>query len=265
MLYTDIAAELYGAQRGSVPKGVKIFTASAGGVNLTRVDILRAGLRRPKGCYITLDVPSLAHIDTRDEAFVLAIASQLRALLPPSGAVLVAGIGNRAVIADALGPATADKIFVTPAHTAHGADDIPLRAVAAMSPGVEGCTGLATLDVLRGLVAAWAPAAVLCVDSLCTRTPARLGHSVQLSTAGLCPRAGADGASRIDSEALGVPVVAIGVPTVTEVEQKGCSALLMTPKDVDAMVRRGADLLALAVNKALQPALRVGELSFLTS
>ena len=112
-VYTDIAAELYPESRGSVPRGVKTFTATASGIGLTRVEIERSGLRRPKGRYITLDMPQFAAIDDRNEAYVWAIASQLRALLPKEGLVLVAGVGNRAVTADALGPETADRVFVT--------------------------------------------------------------------------------------------------------------------------------------------------------
>ena len=257
---TDIAAELYAEPRGTVPRGVKTHTATASGIRLTRVDILRHGLRRAKGRYITLDMPPFAQIDPQDEAFVYAIASQLRTLLPPEGAVLVAGIGNRAVTPDALGPATADKVFVTDGH---GAADLPLRAVAAVSPGVEGATGLSTAQTLRALVDTMHPCAVVAVDSLCTATPSRLGCSVQLSDAGLSPRHARD----ITAETLGVPVIAVGVPTVTEL----CSAeptdtpLLVTPKEIDAILARASALLALAINKALQPALRVDELSFLTS
>ncbi|MEG1873346.1 MAG: GPR endopeptidase [Ruthenibacterium sp.] len=257
--YTDIAAELYAERRGTVPQGVKTHTAQAAEIHLTRVDILRHGLRRAKGCYITLDMPPFAHIDAQDETFVHAIASQLRALLPPQGTILVAGIGNRAVTPDALGPATADKIFVTQQNDAQG---LPLRRVAAVSPGVTGATGLDTADVLRAIAAKLHPVAVLVVDSLCTATPARLGCSVQLSNAGLCPQS----AQELTQRTLGLPVIAIGVPTVTQLAAHGTAqALLVTPKDIDAMIAHASSLLALAVNKALQPALSVGELTFLTS
>lgn len=267
MPYTDIAAELYAESRGSVPAGVRTHTANASGIRLTRVDILRNGLRRAKGSYITLDMPHFARIDPQDETFVHAIASQLRALLPAEGAVLVAGIGNRAVTPDSLGPATADKVYVTAQTQAALPDDadIPLRTVAAVSPGVAGATGLSTADVLRALALHMQPAAILVVDSLCTATPGRLGCSVQLSSAGLCPQ----NAPELTQHTLGVPVVAVGVPTVTYLP--GVSApesdapLLVTPKDIDTVVARASALLALAINKALQPALSVGELSFLTS
>ena len=264
-VYTDIAAELYPESRGSVPRGVKTFTATASGIGLTRVEIERSGLRRPKGRYITLDMPQFAAIDDRNEAYVWAIASQLRALLPKEGLVLVAGVGNRAVTADALGPETADRVFVTRHLCEHpdAGDDVALRPVAAFSPGVEGNTGLATAELLQSVVRRLEPAAVVCVDSLCTSDVRRLGCSVQLSTAGLSPHT----APPLTQQTLGVPVVAVGVPTVMEADTMlgAKRPLVVTPKDIDAIIRRGATLLALAINKALQPALSVGELSFLTS
>ena len=75
--FTDIAAEIYSKSKGSVPSGVHIHTASAAGVDMTRVDIERTGLRRPKGHYITLELPDFAQIDDRNDAYVLSVASQL--------------------------------------------------------------------------------------------------------------------------------------------------------------------------------------------
>ena len=101
---------------------------------------------------------------------------------------------------------------------------------------------------------------MLCVDSLCTASSRRLGASVQISTAGLTPH----NAPALTRQSLGTQVVALGVPTVMEMDS-GARALVVTPKDIDAIIRRAASLLSLAVNKALQPAFSVGELSCLTS
>ena len=262
-LYTDIAAEIYPEGRGRVPAGVRVHTASASGIDLVRVDVLRDGLARKKGRYITLDMPSFARIDERNEAYVWAVASQLRTLLPREGLVLVAGIGNRGVTADALGPETADRVCVTRQLAGEQAKHLALRPVAAVAPGVEGMPGMSSAELLAGLVRRLSPSAVVAVDSLCTGEARRLGCSVQLSTAGLAPRSG----DAIDREALGEPVVAVGVPTVLEASHllHAKRPLVVTPRDIDAIVRRAANLLALAVNKALQPMLSVGELSFLTS
>ena len=260
-LYTDIAAEIYPPSRGTCPRGVRTHTASAAGVSLTRVDITRDGLRRPRGCYITLDMPDFARIDDRNEAYVLAVASQLRSLVPREGPVLVAGIGNDDVTADAIGPQTAKRVFTTRAlPDADG--ELDLRCVAAVAPGVRAATGISVAEMLRGAVKAMRPGAVVCVDSLCTADVRRLGCSVQLSTAGLNPLS----ADALTEQTLGVPVVAVGVPTVMEAHVKSKSGpLVVTPRDIDSIVRRASSLLALALNKALQPSLSVGELSFLTS
>ncbi len=259
-VYTDIAAEFYPKNGKSMPRGVQVSVSSLYGLTCTRVQITRSGLLRPKGTYLTLDTPDFARIDEHDEACVRAVACQLRRLLPEKGAVLAAGIGNRSVTADALGPAAADGIFVTRHLCENSPSDIPLRSVAAFSPGVAGETGFSAAELLQSAVSRFAPAAVLVIDSLCTADARRLGCSVQLSDAGLFPRS----APPLTRKTLGVPVVALGVPTVME-HAPGAQGLVVTPREIDAVIRHAAALLSLAINKALQPALTVKELSFLTS
>ncbi|MEG1104316.1 MAG: GPR endopeptidase [Oscillospiraceae bacterium] len=257
--YTDIAAELYPKRCKNVPSGVKLYTSNEDNIAVTRVDILKNGLRRAKGTYITLDLPCLlyAPIDKNSSA-VQAVASRLRALLPTFGTVLVAGIGNRGVTADALGTATADKIFATRGLKQ---GEVPLRGVAVLCPGVVGATGISTAELLQCAVGRIKPSAVLCIDSLCTKEAKHLCRSVQISSAGLAPRTSAP----LNEKLLGVPTFAIGVPMVMELEQDKNEVFLVTPKDVDALLQRAAEMLALAINKALQPALSVGELHYLTS
>ena len=119
MRFTDMADEMFGAAQGALPAGVRLATAKRGGVTITRVEIAREGLAKPRGRYVTLEMPSVSVLDERDAAVIETCAAELRALLPPEGPVLVLGIGNRRVTADALGPRTAQKILVTmgPQHT----------------------------------------------------------------------------------------------------------------------------------------------------
>ena len=138
--------------------------------------------------------------------------------------------------------------------------DIELRCVAAVSPGTSGGTGIDAQEQLSALAKKLSPAAFLCVDSLFTAEPCRLGCSIQLSDAGLHPRA----SHPVCAEQIGVPIIAIGVPTVMEARY-GAKTVTVTPKDIDAIVKRVSQILSLAINKALQPALRVGELEFLTN
>ncbi len=255
--YTDIACEIYSKRCKKLPQGVIIKTTNSKGIQCTHVEITKNGLRREKGSYITYDTPNLAQIEPTNEVFVCAIAKSLKALLPQKGTVLVVGIGNKAVVADSLGPSTTDKIFVTKSKDIQ---DFPLRQVATVSPGAGGETGLETLCVLRGIIKEVKPACVILVDSLHTLSPQRMGASVQITNTGLKPNT----SGKLNSENLGVPVIAIGVPTISNWHlQDTSSNLQVTPRDIDAIIDRASALLALAVNKALQPALSVGELCFL--
>ena len=103
MRLTDMADELYAAA-ADLPGGVRTATARRGGVTVTRVEIAREGLEKPRGRYVTLEVPSVSVLDERDAAVIEVCARELRALLPPEGPVLVLGVGNRRITADALGP-----------------------------------------------------------------------------------------------------------------------------------------------------------------
>ena len=121
MRFTDMADEMFGAAQGALPAGVRLATAKRGGVTITRVEIAREGLAKPRGRYVTLEMPSVSVLDERDAAVIETCAAELRALLPPEGPVLVLGIGNRRVTADALGPRTAQKDFSHHGAAAHAA------------------------------------------------------------------------------------------------------------------------------------------------
>lgn len=257
-VYTDIADEIYGPSKGQVPGGVKLFTARSGPVTLTRVQITRTGLARPAGRYSTLEMPSLAVADSKDERYVSAVAGELRAMLPETGAVLVVGVGNRRVTADALGPRTVQKVFVT-----MGPRTVPvqgIRPVAAVAPGVSAATGLSLQQLAGALVRELRPAALLCVDSLCSAEPERLGRTLQFSDTGLHP-AQPDHSRHLDAARLGVPVLAAGIPTLMQAEEG--RDLVVTPRDLDGVIAHGAALLGAAINRALQPKLSVAQLCWL--
>ena len=225
-----------------------------------RVEIAREGLEKPRGRYVTLEVPSVSVLDERDAAVIEVCARELRALLPPEGPVLVLGVGNRRITADALGPRTVQRILVT-----MGAGAAPpvrgLRPVAAVAPGVAAATGLSLQQLAAALVGQLRPAAVVCVDSLCSAEGQRLGRTVQFSDAGLYP-AQADHTRHLTRDTLGVPVVAAGIPTLMQA-QEGAD-LVVTPRALDSVIAHGAALLAGSVNRALQPRLTVQQLCWLT-
>ena len=255
MRFTDMADEMFGAAQGALPAGVRLATAKRGGVTITRVEIAREGLAKPRGRYVTLEMPSVSVLDERDAAVIETCAAELRTLLPPEGPVLVLGIGNRRVTADALGPRTAQKILVTmgPQHA------LPVFR-ADIAPGVSASTGLTLRQLAGAMVEAVRPAALICVDSLCSAEGARLGRSVQFSDTGLYP-AQADHAKHLDAAALGVPVIAAGIPTLMDSDEG--ADLVVTPRALDSVIAHGSALLAGAINRALQPRLSVAQLFWL--
>lgn len=260
MRYTDMADELFGADTAPEElSGVRLATMRRGGVTVTRVEIARDGLPRPRGRYVTLEVPNVSVLDERDSAVIEMTATELRALLPPEGPVLVLGVGNRRVTADALGPRTAQKVLVTmgPAHK------LPLkgiRPVASVAPGVAAATGMSLQQLAAALVAAVRPAALVCVDSLCSAEPERLGRTIQLSDTGLAP-ADPHSGRHLDAALLGLPVLAAGIPTLMEAREG--KDLVVTPRALDSVIAHGAALLGAAINRALQPRLTVNQLCWL--
>lgn len=260
MRFTDLADELFGAaEQGALPAGVRLATAQHGGVTVTRVEIAREGLARPRGRYVTLEVPQVSVLDERDSAVIELAAAELRALLPPEGPVLVLGVGNRRVTADALGPRTVQKVLVT-MGARHRLPLPGIRPVAALAPGVSGATGLSLQQLAGALVQAVRPAALLCVDSLCGAEAERLGRTLQFSDTGLYP-AQPGSARHLDAAALGVPVIAAGIPTLMESAEG--PELVVTPRDLDGVIAHGAALLGAAVNRALQPRLSIAQLCWL--
>lgn len=259
MRFTDMADELFGSAGGGAPAGVRLATARHGSVAVTRVEITREGLGRPRGRYVTLEVPSVNILDERDSEVIELAAAELRAMLPPQGPVLVLGVGNRRVTADALGPRTAQKVLVT-----MGAEHrLPLpgvREVAAIAPGAAAATGLTLQQLAAALVNAVHPAALICADSLCSAEPRRLGRTIQFADTGLCPAK--PGSSRhLDAAHLGVPVIAAGIPTLMEAAEG--HELIVAPRELDAVIAHGSALLGAAINRALQPGLSLAQLCWL--
>lgn len=255
---SDMADELFEAQR--IPSGVRLATAKHGGVTVTRVEIARDGLARPRGRYVTLEMPSVSVLDERDAQVIELCAAELRALLPPCGAVLVVGVGNRRITADALGPRTVQKIFVT-MGTQRKMPVQGIRPVAAVAPGVSAATGLSLQQLVGALVRTVHPAAVICVDSLCSAEAQRLGRSIQFADTGLYP-AEADHTKHLDAQILGVPVISAGIPVLMTAREG--ADLVITPRALDSVIAHGAALLGNAINRALQPRLSVAQLCWLT-
>lgn len=232
---------------------------------------------KPKGTYITVEtVPFTKNSDLFSPSLYV-LRDELKSLLPEKkGCVLVAGLGNESITPDALGPRCISLLFAT-RHIPDGfAEEIglsPLRPVAGIIPGVLGKTGMESSEIISGIVNRIKPCAVIVIDALAARSTERLGRTVQLCSSGISPGSGVGNHRRpINEEALGVPVIGIGVPTVVDgrtlafdiLERAGISgdsinqtdmkdSMMVTPKEIDSLIERASRLIAMAVNTALHP------------
>ncbi len=259
--YTDIATEIYKNTDGNIPQGVDISCYSIADIEVTRVNINKHGLNRAKGRYSVLDMPNFALVDDRNDRYISAVCNELREILPDKGLLMIVGLGNEQVTADSLGALTARKIFVTRMIDNDGENhDFRLRKVCAFTPGVCGKTGIDTTESIVALIKKVNPAAVICVDSLYTNDPSRLGCTVQISDTGLCP----GGNYNLNEKTLGCSTIAIGVPTIMQYKH-GKGQLIVTARQLDMVMEKAANVLALAINKAAQTMLTTAEISYLTS
>lgn len=263
------------------PPGVDSDEAHIGRARITRIRVEdergEKALGRKIGTYVTVEVPPFSDDAGMDEDALTAVKRELSALLPTEGAVLVAGLGNTHITPDALGPKTAARILATrhiTGEVARSAGLGDLRPVAVLAPGVLGQTGIETSEIIAGSVERIHPAAVIVVDALASRRLSRLGCTVQISDTGIAPGAGVGNRRQeISRETLRVPVVSMGVPTVVDaatlaydllggrsdvrremVEPRGAE-MIVTPREIDLLIDRAAQLVAHAINCALQPGL----------
>ena len=241
------------------------------GCSVTRITVRTpAGARtigKPAGQYVTIDLrPCLARQESLTHRAARCLARELSSLLTPlapEDTVLVVGLGNDAMTPDAVGAAALEHLLVT----RHIVRAMPrqfgqLRPVAALQTGVLAQTGMETLELIRGTASRLHPAAVVVIDALAARSRHRLCATVQLSDTGLTPGSGVGNHRRaVDREALGVPVIAVGVPTVIDGaalcggEDAAPGGLFVTPQDIDLRVRELGRLVGYGVTLALQPRL----------
>ncbi len=291
---TDLALERAGELEdgGGLPRGVSVKKEHRHGIEATVVTVSsKAGegaIGKPKGTYVTVELGSVLRREKGSfDGAVACIADYLRGMLklPNRLPVLVAGLGNREVTPDAIGPLTADHILVT----RHMVAAVPetfgeFRPVSATVPGVLGTTGVESAETVRALVERIGAAAVIAVDALAARDTGRLCSTLQISNTGISPGSGiGNRRNALDQKTIGCPVIALGVPTVTdaatmasdlfqragmEVEEeqlrKVSTGMIVTSGDIDRRVREIARVLAYAINGALHEDLTLEELTDLT-
>lgn len=260
-------------------------------------DIAAENLNKAKGEYITLESPRLKD---NDEEFNNKISEKLATLikeitkLNPNDTVLVVGLGNWDITADALGPKVVSRIDLTrhlieyvPQYVKEGT-----RPICAISPGVLGTTGIETGEIIKGIVEKISPNVLIVIDALASRKMERINTTIQISNTGIVPGSGVGNArNAITKETMGIPVIAIGVPTVVEAAVIANDALellinkmqteggrneilqkfsgeanyqeiknallpndynfIVTPKEIDELIENISDVIANGINQAL--------------
>ncbi|MCL2397882.1 MAG: GPR endopeptidase [Defluviitaleaceae bacterium] len=226
-IYTDLALEMAEQLQdgdGGYIDGVEVDNYDQNGIMVNTVRIVNesgaAAMGKAQGHYITIESPEIKvnNVAVHEEIITILTDNLARLVQGVDGTVLVIGLGNRSVTPDSLGPQVVSKVLIT----RHIMDDLPvgldgLRPLCALAPGVMGMTGIETGEVVRGLVNHVKPALVVAIDALAARKISRINQTIQLTDTGISPGAGVGNRRMpLNKENLGVPVIAIGVPTVVD-------------------------------------------------
>ena len=273
---TDLALEQH-EESAETPEGIELEEIAFGDAKITTITIINEqgaqAIGKPAGRYVTIEIPPLSDDAVLNDDAVTAIKGELSRMTPREGTVLVVGLGNTDITPDALGPKAALSVLATRHITGElarsaGLDD--LRPVCVLAPGVLGQTGIETSEIVQSVCRHIKPSAVLAIDALASRQLSRLGCTVQLSDTGISPGAGVGNARKELSEnTLGVPVISLGVPTVVDaatvaydltgaeppqdkVSPRG-QPMIVTPREIDLIIKRAAEMISHSVNCALQP------------
>ncbi len=310
---TDLAIERHDDARGaaeSIP-GVRRTESREGDLSVTEVVVETPegakAVGKPIGRYITFESRALRRHDREhSQAVGKRLSRELADLFPARekalGEALVVGLGNWQATPDALGPQVVQRLLVTRHLKKVVPADVQrhMRPVAAVAPGVLGLTGIETGDIVRAIVEQVQPSFVVAVDALAARSVERIASTIQIADTGIQPGSGVGNhRTALNRESLGVPVIAIGVPTVVhavtiardtvekliaelkdevqfyeildelydkhkdalfaQVLGESVGDLMVTPKEIDAQIEDLSRLIAGALNTSLQPGIEIGE------
>ncbi len=257
-------------------------------IEITRVSVTNEKgantLKKPIGRYITIGMPERFYGQQEVyERMCKRCAKELKNIVKDKlstedDVVLVVGLGNSKMTADALGPKVVESLMITRHLKNYIPEEIDegIRPVCAISPGVLGTTGIETEEIIKGLTEKIKPSLVIAIDALCSGDVKRINTTIQITDTGITPGAGVGNKRKtIDESTLGVPVVAIGVPTVVdaatiaiagietvadkefdegrirEAYQNRFGNMIVTPKDVESIVTDISSVIANGINISL--------------
>lgn len=213
---------------------------------------------KPIGSYVTIEAPALVEPDEDYHREISdCLAGELLRMIPDAEreqSVLVVGLGNREVTADALGPQVVDNLFITRhvvlAYGKAAYNCTKMNLVSSIEPGVMAKTGMETAEIIQGVVEETRPDVLIVVDALAARSTKRLNRTIQVSNTGIQPGSGVGNhRNALTEETLGIPVIAIGVPTVVDaatIVGDALEKLLGDDKDFDSVKYMGQHRTAFA-------------------
>lgn len=245
---------------------------------------------KPIGKYVTMEAPALVEPDEDYHREISeCLAQELLAIIPDADreqSVLVVGLGNREVTADALGPQAVDNLFVTrhviKAYGKAAYNCSKMNLISSIEPGVMAKTGMETAEIVKGVIMETKPDVLIVIDALAARSIKRLNRTIQITNTGIQPGSGVGNhRNALTEESLGIPVIAIGIPTVVDAativvdaleklleEEKDFDSvkymgqhrlnfaelnnMYMTGKDIDAVIKRVSFTVSEGINLALE-------------
>lgn len=241
----DLAVEAneIASRSGKHIPGLQMDTYEDNGIKVTTMHIQTGeaahAIGKQQGHYVTLEVPALRHKDSKlQDRVATKFAQEFETFLqkiaiPPNAKVLIIGLGNGNVTPDALGPLVVENIMVTRHYFELMPDQVNdgYRMVSAMAPGVLGTTGIESSDIVYAIVEKSKPDLVIAIDALASRSIERVNTTIQIANTGIHPGSGIGNKRKgLTRETLGVPVIAIGVPTVVY-------ASTIVNNSIDMMIR----------------------------
>ncbi len=227
-------------------------------------------LKKPIGEYVTFQSQNILE-PQNVKVLEKLLTKEIEKYVENKKSVLFVGLGNRYITPDSVGPEVAGKIVATrhlDAKLLNMLGHSNLRSVSVIAPGVLGQTGMDTTEIVKACFKIVKPDLVVAVDALAAMDLKRLGTTIQITNTGICPGSGVENKRKeLSKKVLGVPVIAIGIPTVVDLNEQIDKnkledevLMMVTPKNIDLLVKRSAKIISNSVNGALFPELDQSEI-----
>lgn len=273
---TDLVTEENLAENAQ-DEGLKTESKTVCGVKIEiteiKSDVMAKRLNKPRGKYCTV---RFERLDTLSDTAPLkaAVVYALNEILgDKNNNAMIVGLGNADITPDALGPLCTNSVIATRHISAELKETLGLQnlhSVSCIVPGVLGKTGIEAMEIIKAAVNKTKPDVVLAIDALAARTPDNLCRTIQMTDSGIAPGSGVKNERKaLNRENLGVPVAALGIPTVIDAKSLSpqldeSGDMMVTPKEIDLLISRAAAIIARAVNMFFQPSLDEAEIESLS-